>query len=298
MKNRFLFAIVFAQLLFFSLSSKTFSQTESSITFVNGLTVAHMIEKGAGFSAGGSYNSKTNILYQFFFDENNKTYFGYDLEITPIANTTKFKLRFKPITGKPHPSWRIGKGFQKVNLPNLPREIIVTDGDIISLDIMENPKTKEKIKDFIIVTRKQSVGPGFAERHVPKDFTLDEVNLKLQKYEIVINGKNVYRSGGGGSGSNLAIYIRGKGRFIFSPFQRKGYDFKKIGTIINNKLVFSVQGDEYEIISESPMLGEGGKWHVWVKLEPDYVPPKGNPFPGNRVIVQSGSIERIFGKQN
>ncbi len=297
MKNKFLLSIIFVQLLFCGFTSKTFSQTESSITILNGITVAHMIERGAGFSAGGSFNSKTGVLYQFFFDRNNKTYFGYDLEVISVPDTNRFKLLFKPITGKPHPTWRIGKGFRKINLPNLPREIIVNDGDIVSLDIMENPKTKEKIKDFVLVTRKTSVGPRFADRHIPRDFTLDEVNLKLKKYRVNINGKNAHRSAGI-SGGNIAIYIPGRGRFIVSPFQRKGYDFKKIGTIINNRLIFSLGGDNYEIVSETSILGEGGKWNVWVKSQPDYVPPKDSSFSGNDVIVQSGSIEGFFERKN
>ena len=297
MRNKLILTVFSIQLLFFCFADITLSQTESSVMFPNGITVSHMTENENNFSSGGTYDFKKGVLFQFFFDENTKTYFGYDLHVVPLANTSKFKLTFKPLTGKPHKSWKTGIGFRKIPLPSLPREITVNDGDIVSLDLMENLKTKEKIKEYIVVTRRASVGPRFARRHIPKDFTLDDVNIKFDRYKIKVNGKTLYQTSGGGSGGNVAIYMPGKGRFIFSPFRRKGYDFKKIGLITNNKLQFRFGGDDYEIISESALLGEGGKWNVWVKAEPYYVPSKDSYFSVNKVFMQSGSVEYIFSKQ-
>lgn len=288
--------MTFISLVILSNAVEAFSQTEGSIT-INGITVASKIEKSDGFSAASSFDSKNSVIYQFFFDENNKTYFGYDLEIVQSKEPDKFKLLIKPISGKLHPSWQSKKDYEKVSIPNLPREITVNDGDIVSLDILENPKTKEKIKNYLLVTKKTYVGPRFADKYISKDFSLDDVNVKLKRYEVLINGKNVFR-GAGVSGNNIALYIPGKGRFIFSPFQRVGYDFKKIGTITNNRLMFSFGTDKYEIVSDSAILGDGGKWNIWVRFEPNYVPSKENTLSGDNVLIQSGSIDGIVSDQN
>lgn len=279
-------------------AGRAFSQTESSMTMINGITVANMIEKSAAFSTGSSYDSDKSIIYQFFFDENNKTYFGYDLEIVQLEDQTKFRLLIKPVTGKLHSSWQSKKDYRKIDMPNLPREISVTDGDIISLDILENPKTKEKIKNYLMVTRKSYVGPRFADKYISRDFSLDDVNAKLSNCEIRINGQKAYKERGAISGNNIAVYLPGKGRFIFSPFQRDGYDFKKVGTITNNRLNFSAGEDEYEIISESAILGDGGKWNIWVRFEPDFIPSIETGGSEKSVLLQSGAIEGLIKDQN
>ncbi len=79
-----------------------------------------------------------------------------------------------------------------------------------------------------------------------------------------------------------------------SPFQREGYAFQKIGTITNNKVTFSYAGDNYEIISQSPILGNGGKWHCWILFEPNYVPKKSRFSLGSGVFIQSGDIAGMF----
>lgn len=55
-----------------------------------------------------------------------------------------------------------------------------------------------------------------------------------------------------------------------SPFPRKGFDFQKIGTVENNKISFTFNGDNYKFVSTSPVLGSGGKWNVWVLHDSEY----------------------------
>ena len=298
MMNKYFMKILPTLLAILIFSVSAYSQGESGVTFANGITVAHMTDYGNTksrefYGSGISTSDDKLIHHQAFINETKKTYTGYDLEIIPQEDLTKFKILIKPLSIKSDGQILEGRKFTFIPLPEYAGDILIDDGDIITIDIFENPQTKEKITDFVIVTRSKNVGPRFASKHIPNDFTLDDVNLRIDKYEIKINDKSFYKSGGGGSGGNIAVYLPGKGRFIMSPFQREGYAFQKIGVITNNELAFSYGGENYKIISQSPILGLGGKWHCWILFEPDYVPKK-EDGSGSGVIVQSGTIDGMF----
>lgn len=297
MKTRNLKKILLTQLAIIIFAAVAYGQGESGFTFANGITLAHSTDYGNVKQFRSYGTSTTNkdefVHHKIFINDTNKTYTGYDLEIIPQEDLKKFKLLIKPLSIKPDRHVIKEPNFTFVPLPKYLGEILVEDGDIITLDIYENPQTKEKITDFVIVTRSKSVGPRFAEKHIPKNFTIDDVELSVYKFEVKINDKSAYKVGGGASGGNVGIYLPGKGRFIFSPFPREGYAFQKIGEITNNKLSFLYNGEEYTITANSPILGNGGKWHCWVLAQPDFV-PKGEFSSKNDVSMQSGSVEGFF----
>lgn len=304
MKIKNLMKIFLTQLAIVIFATFAHGQVESGTIFPNGITVAHTTDYGSvnednSFSAYGyGANSSRNdlITHQSFINKTNKTYTGYDLQVIPQEDLTKFKVLIKPLSVPPKvKNLNIKEDFKFITLPKYPNEILIDDGDIITLDIFENPKTKEKIIDYVLVTRSKSTGPRFASKYIPKDFTIDDVELSFEKYEIKINDESFFKSGGGGSGGNIALYLPGKGRFIASPFPREGYPFQKIATITNNELTFSYGGEDYKIISNLPILGRGGKWHCWIIFQPNHIQKDifGNGLASG-VIMQSGDIKWIF----
>ena len=70
----------------------------------------------------------------------------------------------------------------------------------------------------------------------------------------------------------LWFYLPGRGRYIFSIIPYEGYPFQNIGKIENNKISFSLDGDLYEWISSSPIIGDGGNWQIWVLRDSSYRP--------------------------
>jgi len=232
--------------------------------------------------------------HSVFANTAEKTYFGYDLKVEAHDVKDKFRVTIKRLSIRPKNKFIDTSTFAFRDLPNYPGTFVVKDGETIVLDILENPETKEKITNLIRITRKIS-GPVFADLHRAADFTLDDVNLKLFGYEVFIDNKKIHSSRGGGSGGNIGIYLPGHGRFIMSPFRRKGYKFQKIGLIVNNKITFSYGNKTYKIVAKSLILGEGGKWHAWVLFEPDYIPTKKYHSP-SEPMTQSGSIEGFFPK--
>jgi len=300
MKTRFAYFIA-VHVCLAAFCFTVYAQVEYGTTFPNGITVARMTEYSKPWPKHirhtGVGSSKKNTIHRVFIDDASKTYFGYDLEVIPHEEKDKFKIIVGPLSIRPKTKYIDTTKLKFRHLPNYPGTIVVKDGDTIVMDILENPETKEKITDLIRVTRKKKQFgiSTFADLHRPRDFTLDEVNLKLKNYEIFVNTEKVYTNPGGNLGGNIGIYLPGRGRFIISPFRREGYKFQKVGTIVNNKLTFSYEDAKFEIVSESPILGEGGKWRVWILFEKDWFPT--NKFSDrSEVLTQSGSIEGFFKK--
>ena len=112
-------------------------------------------------------------------------------------------------------------------------------------------------------------------RSLPRDFTLDAVEMAVNEYRLLINGEVIAmgKPASNQSGALLWFYVTGRGRFIFSLVPREGYGFQKVGFIENNRIEFTLRGDRYEWISNVPVLPGGGTWNLWVLHDPRYTPP-------------------------
>ncbi|HRH40587.1 MAG TPA: hypothetical protein PKY82_03005 [Pyrinomonadaceae bacterium] len=235
----------------------------------------------------------TDTVHRVFVDREDKTHFGYDLAIKKEAEKGKFTVIFKPLS-----IMLFVSDSESRVLPKYPEPLQISEGDSISVDLLENPKTKEKISDLIKiiqgdptqnksqsnqviipdmgnVQKVQTITQVFSSEHssstTPKDFTLDEIKMQVFNANLLVNGKQILEKKGA-LGSNIYFYLKGKGRFILSPVPREGFNFQKNGLIDNNKISFEINGDKYEINSIMPIICSGGKWNLWVLYEPDYRP--------------------------
>jgi len=134
-----------------------------------------------------------------------------------------------------------------------------------------NHETGVKLLDFIMVSKDPLKIEQFAADQQPaRDFSLDDVQLVITQSRLLVDGQPVPRSVGVGlSGSVLYFVMPGRGRFLVSFRPHGGYAFQKTGTILHNKMIFSVDGIEFEWISKEPILARGGKWNLWVLHQPD-----------------------------
>jgi len=248
---------------------------DGSVRFKSGITVAIKTETAPVDSTNSTHGSvvftsaSENTMHRLITDWKNKLYFGYDVVVTPQPEKDKFKVSIKPLSINPSKFVNVNNLVAQV-LPKYPDEILVGDGDMITLEILENPQTRVKIFDLIKITTENLRGGNyFLERKPARDFTIDDVELQLTNLEAFVNGEKIAK-GGGVSGANIYFYFQGKGRFIMSAFPRKGFDLQKIGVIENNKISFTFNGDSYKFVSTSPVLGTGGKWNLWILHDPDY----------------------------
>ena len=276
----------------------------------------------SAIALGQIYSSNSgNTLHRVLLDRTNKIYIGYDLIIEKQANTRKLKISFKPLSKKPSAliknskmsvsskSGRVNSSIIDQNksstgnnentkpiiigsldykdytaklLPNYPKDIILEHEDTLTIDLLQNSKTKAKISDSIkFLFRSGQSNYYFNEGEPAKNYTIEDVILRLERPEIHL-GNRRYKTDSTVAGSINWIYIKGKGRFIFSFKPQSNYSFHRIGIIQNNVLSFEFNGDKYKFISKSPILGLGGKWNLWVMHDPNYQPdyelPEDSPF--------------------
>lgn len=218
------------------------------------------------------------VIHRVLVDGAGRFLFGYDLLITPDLAARKFRITVRPIDSEFESKLR----EQSANAPSgkvatLPKSAepqVLEDGDALALDLLINQETGVKIVDVVKVSFDRSQLWDRPPATVPRDFTLDAVELRLKEHRLLVDG-NLVSAGKPGSAlaaTLLWFYLEGKGRFIFSLVPREGYDFQKTGLIADNKIEFMWKGKRYELESSALVLSQEGLWSLWVLHDPTYTP--------------------------
>lgn len=291
MRNKTLFLLFILNFLSFSAAA----QEELHLKLKGGVIVAAKIETVPQVANKEYLENledyaywKNSTLTRVVADSKSKIVFGYELEVLSENEPGKFKIAIRPLS-------RVAiddlKDYKIISIPKYPGDVSVNDGDTISLGILENPQTKSQIVEYLKITKTdKGFGGYFSERNPPRDFTLDDIKLKLSDFKIFSNDVKFSENERQVFGQFIYFSVPGKGKFILSPFPQKGYDFQKIGVIIDNKLTFTFNGDKYEIVSKAPILGDGGTWNVWVLHDAASKTPIAKDFP---YLFPTGSGSKI-----
>lgn len=221
------------------------------------------------------------IIHRVLKDSGGRYIFGYDLWVAPNPPARQFKIVVSPLdpryesklrAGNPNegeqPQTEIISTFPKSTEPQT-----LDDGDAFSLDLLVNQKAGVKIVDVVRVSFDRA-NIWDHQRTLPRDFTLDAVELAVRDYRLLVNGNvvSVGKSSKGATGTLLWFYVQDRGRFIVSLVPRAGYEFQKVGVIEDNRIEFMAGGNHYEWLSSSPILPGGGTWNLWVLHDPNYTP--------------------------
>jgi hypothetical protein len=216
-----------------------------------------------------------NVVHRLLIDAAGETVFGYDLQIEPDAETKQFQIIITPLDPQFESTLHAEGSKSRIKtLPKAAEPQVLGDGDAFTLDLLVNQNMGVKIIDIVKVSFDRSNLWEVNPRTLPRDFTLEAVELALKDCRIVLNNQVVGSSkpSGDHSGSLIWIYLQGHGRFVFSLTPRQGYDFRKVGVIEDNTIRFSLKGTHYELISAEPILREGGTWNLWVLHDRNYTP--------------------------
>lgn len=260
-----------------NLTNKTAVSFEPEASLPTGKTIA------SGF---GNFRQLTratgeNRIIRLLMDETNAVIFGYELTVEQTASN-KFRLKFAPLPANfalpifPGQKASLAGNRRKTVLLTLPETIsdqAVEDAEGLTVNLLFHPQLKIRIADIVRVsaTRERLEPPVI----VPRELTLDDLELAFKNLKINLNDEE-YAKGKiarAYSGSLIWFYLPQKGFFLLSLVPREGYDFRRIGTIDNNKIEFSIGDEKYEMISEEPILPVTGTWGLWILHDPKYRPP-------------------------
>ncbi|MDQ3805734.1 MAG: hypothetical protein M3416_18130 [Acidobacteriota bacterium] len=250
-------------------------QSGAFVVFTTDIVPAGAPESAAGFIES---EESPNHIHRVFVDRKSELFFGYELLVEPVPATRQFRVSVRPLSAeyeqqlRSRPAFRgrrLHPSYNPAAFPSRPQ--LVGDGDTFALDVLHNPRTGTKIVDVVTVSfddpRLQDA-PESARP--PRDFTLEDVQMKVTGYRLLVDGEQVARSTSGCSGSLVWFAVTGRGRFVFSLVPRPGYDFRKVGAVSHNKISFAWEGTRFEWVSSLPVVGGGGNWNLWVLHDPDY----------------------------
>ncbi len=232
----------------------------------------------AGEYAGDLIKSEDSpdLLHRVFVDGRNEMFFGYELLVERAAESRYFWVTVRALSEeflgelRERPAFRgrrLHPGYNATAFPASPQ--LLRDGDTFALDVFRNPRTGTKIVDYVQVSLSDpSLRPAAAEE--PRDFSPEDVQLKVSDYKLRVNGETVYHSTGGCAGAVIWFSLGDRGRFVFSLVERPGFNFRKVGAVRQNTVAFEWGGDKYEWESSRAVVGSGGNWNLWVLHDPDY----------------------------
>jgi GWxTD domain-containing protein len=285
-------AIILSLAAFNSLAAQEGQKGQTIVPMKGGFFVAFTTTPNEGAASANGWSRtfaeayfESNTIRRVFVDSGGSLYFGYSLVVEPLASSKQFRVSVRPLSAEDEQELRARKSFQTRRIhPNYNSAALarstapqtIADGDTFALDVLVNPKTGEKITDFVTVSASESrlKETSTTESSTPRDFTLDDVMMKMINYQLFINNELATggKRSGAAAGPVIWFHLQGRGRFIFSLTPHEGYDFQKLGTIERNKIKFTLNGDQYEWVSDEPVVENDGPWNLYVLYDPNYVP--------------------------
>jgi len=264
------------------LSEGGFVAFKSETSWTDAKRASTELQRGPSVLSSQAVMDDRHIIHRVLEDNAGGFIFGYDLlvaanptlkqfkiEVRPLDRQFESKLRAEKTNGAEPARTDVAATFPKPAAPQM-----LDDGDAFSLDLLVNQNTGVKIVDVVRVTFDRSNLRDPSPRMMPRDFTLDAVELSMKDYRLLIDGNAIAagKSAHGFAGALLWFYVQDRGRFIFSLAPHAGYDFQKVGIIDDNRIEFTLSGNRYEWLSSSPILPGGGTWNLWVLHDPRYSP--------------------------
>jgi len=186
------------------------------------------------------------IVHRVLKDSGGRFIFGYDLWVAPNPTVKQFRIVVRPLD--PQYESKLRAGNESEGEPPQ-SEVISTfaksteaqtldDGDAFSIDLLVNQSAGVKIVDVVRVAFDRANIWDNNPRALPRDFSLDAVELGVKDYRLLVNGNVVStgKSAKGAAGTLLWFYVPDRGRFIVSLVPREGYQFQKVGIIEDNRI--------------------------------------------------------------
>ncbi len=217
------------------------------------------------FSGNGIYGSiHVNPLSHILSaPRTTKTWVGYSFDARKTGQGAMIELTLAPATG-PGP-----KGLTQVPLPKFDGgPFIIEPGNIVRIPLLVSMSTGQTLVDEIqIFTRPVSSEEVFANSlgtAEPRDFTVQDVEMKWLNGTVFLNGMEAQTIHGGSTGQVIWYSYEGIGTAVLSLVPQSAPGFQKAGTIHGRTLQFQVGSDLYEWKCTEPILPGDGPYNLYV----------------------------------
>jgi hypothetical protein len=215
----------------------------------------------------------------------------YKLIVKRLENGARFEalLQAHEPTLEQVQKWGIDPGrVENGFLSKYTQPITLNNGDILSLDVLFEPRSRAKLVEFFQISTDDPIARRNPDkldeviaRRNPDNLkaearalTLDDLTLTVSGYEVRRNGEKINGGGGGTSGRYIWLGFPQVGRAIFTlSTPPEGAGFEQTAIVNKNQLIFSIDGAQYEWISKSRIVSAEGSFYVWMKFDPTFTFP-------------------------
>lgn len=218
--------------------------------------------------------------HRVILDMAEKRYFGYDLHAKPLDGGATLQVSLTALT-LPETSLQtvgVGTGWTMLPPPKFPLISVMHAGDTVSVDLLVNPATGQKMVDYISLRRIRPDSPR--GRSIPRDFSVAEAQLNLDHPHILLDGKPVPGPGQDDAGiiaHVLWLWLPGPGSFVLSLAPEARLGFHKAGTVSGKTITFHEGSAEYRIECQTQIAPGSGVYNLYVFHDAVWRQPGGVP---------------------
>jgi hypothetical protein len=242
-------------------------------------TVVEPAEPAVQGIGGGIINGKQ--MHRIMVDSRNRAYFGYDVAMEPLPERDTYRVTFSRLSVTREDLRAMGEDvpqYAQLADPGWGGAAVRTvhAGDVLTLDLLTNSTTGQKIVDYVTVqaTDKppQKLGPlpwdDIPAPGTPRDFQARDAWIDLNIKSLTIDGKPMPT--GGVSDAMPSFAFSDYGRFVLSLVPRPEFGFRLAGAVRGNKLDFSIGGHTVELVSSSRIAPGPGPFNLYVLHQTDW----------------------------
>ena len=229
-------------------------------------------------------------------------YFGYEVLLEEQQAGTYLATFGKPGVSPMEAAATAGAGLSpwSVRTLALPEPKVVRDGDIISIELMRDATTGDKLIDDITIqpfSQRPTTGPlarpglqglpgltgsraPLGNRAVPtvegtpRDFSTADAEMRLSQLRATLNGTPQSTTGrvSNVTGSLVWFYLPGRGRYILSLVPRPELDFQRAGEVRGGAITLTLGGDAITLESPLEIATGNAPYNLYVLRDPQWEP--------------------------
>jgi hypothetical protein len=234
-------------------------------------------ERGIGPGVGSQ-----DLVNRVVVDRADKILFVYNVEASRGASPDTVMIRIEPISAATEAGMlkyeaSHGRPFPGAHLPTVAgvREFpAVKIGEAVTLDMLSNPSTGEKIFDVLRPIRIATPPPAMSVSPAPERETISLNDIALR-----VNGRPMSAPASFIIGSAVRLDIPRHGTYVVSAYDphetSPDHEFFAIAHADGKTLSWVIGRDRVEITSSTKVLARSGNGMLWVYHDPHYQPDVG-----------------------
>jgi hypothetical protein len=226
-------------------------------------------EMGIGPGVGSQ-----DLVNRVVLDRGNNILFAYNLEASRGTSPRTVRIRIAPISSATEASILKNSGapdrprYAGAHLPTVATVRDFPDvkiGQAVTLDILYNPSTGEKI--FDVLRPIPAPGSGMSVTVVPSPET-----ISLKEVAIRVNGHAISAPASFIVGSAVRVDIPRHGTYVVAAYDPHEAGFSAIAHVDGKTLTWALGRDRMEITSMTNILAGTGKGVLWLYHDLHYRP--------------------------